>query len=125
MNKMILGGVTFTYNPKIEFPFIAPRKRNSTVDTYDGVAYFALAPTIKGVVVPLEWEWMPAAQYDSLNTLYQADDLIVFDPSGGSVGATTYNVIISELEGTYWLNMDTSESYRKNIKMRLLIMSAN
>lgn len=124
MNKMILGGVTFTYNSKINFPVIKPRKRNSTVDTYGGVAYFSLSPTIKGVMVPLEWDWMPAAQFDSLNTLYQADDLIVFDPSGGG-GGTTYNVIIKELDGIYWLNMDTNESYREKVKMELLIMSQN
>jgi len=125
MNKMILGGVTFTYNSKISFPIIKPRKRNSVVDTYGGVAYFALTPTIKGVLLPLEWDWMPAAMFDSLNTLYQADDVIVFDPSGGSVGATTYNVIIKELDGVYWLNLDTNDSYREKVKMELLIMSQN
>ena len=109
MNKMILGGVTFTYNSKISFPVIKPRKRNSTVDTYGGIAYFALDPVIAGVIIPLEWDWMPAAQFNSLNTLYQADELIVFDPSGGEEAATTYNVIIKELDGIYWLNLDTNE----------------
>ena len=125
MNKMILGGVTFTYNSKINFPVIKPRKRNSIVDTYDGAAYFAMSPTIKGVIIPLEWDWMPAAQFDSLNTLYQADDLIVFDPSGGDEGADTYNVIIVSLDGVYWLNMETNDSYREKVKMELLIMSQN
>jgi hypothetical protein len=123
MNKMILGGVTFTYNSKISFPVIKPKKINSFVETYTDVAYFSWPSSIKGVVVSLEWDWMPAAQFDSLNALYQADDLIVFDPSGGVDGVITYNVMITELDGVYWINMDTNDSYREKVKMSLLIMS--
>ena len=125
MNKMILGGVTFTENPKINFPVIKPKKVNAVVDTYDGVAYFGWTPRIIGTIIPLEWDWMSAAQFDSLNTLYQSDGVVVFDPSGGIAEATTYNVIVKELDGVYWLNLDTNEAYREKVKMELLIMSQN
>ena len=123
MNKMILGGVTFTYNSKINFPVIKPKKSNAHVETYSGVAYFSWTPTIKGVVIPLEWDWMPAAQFNSLEALYQADGLVVFDPSGGVNGATKYNVIMVKFDGVYWLNMETNNSYREKVKMELLIIS--
>jgi hypothetical protein len=125
MNKFILGAYTFEWNPIIKFPVIQKNKRNAVIDTYGGVAYFSFGSFIAGVIIPMEWEWMPATQYNDLNTLYQADELIIFDPSGGVDGATTYNVIVKDLEGVYWLNMDTSESYRKDIKMNILIMSEN
>jgi hypothetical protein len=121
MNKMILGGVTFTYNSKIDFPVIKPKKANAHVETYSGVAYFSWTPTIKGIVIPLKWDWMPAAQFNSIEALYQADDVIVFDPSGGVAGAAIYDVIIIKFDGVYWLNMDTNNSYREKVEMELLV----
>ena len=71
MNKMILGGVTFTYNSKIDFPVIKPKKANAHVETYSGVAYFSWTTTIKGIVIPLKWDWMPAAQFITLPWLWR------------------------------------------------------
>jgi hypothetical protein len=124
MNKFILGGLTFSYNPEISFPILRPKKTSSVVKTLSSVAYFSWPATIVGEIIPFEWEWMEATQFDSLDALYVADNEIIFDPSGGG-GGTTYNVILKELEGVYWLNLDTLEAYRKNISMHLLVLSQN
>lgn len=124
MNKMILGGVTFTYNPIISFPILRPKKDTSVLKTLESVAYFSWPATIIGEIIPFDWEWMPSEQFDSLDALYVADNEITFDPTGGG-GGPTYQVILKGLEGVYWLDIDTLQSIRRDVVMELLIISQN
>jgi len=118
---MTLGDVTFTYNPKISFPVIKPKVINSVIETYSGIAYFSWGPQIVGQEIPLEWEWMPEAQFAAINTLYQADDEVVFNPNNST---NTYNVRIKDFDGIYYVSKTTgTDVIRKNVKLNLLIMS--
>ena len=53
-------------------------------------------------------------------------DLVgIVGQSVGEVGPLLINPQIEELDGIYWLNLDTNESYREKVKMELLIISQN
>jgi hypothetical protein len=119
---MKLGTYTFTDNPE-EFIDIIAQKHSASVDTYTTVAYFSWGMLIDGKEIILEWDYMSKAQFDALDTLYQADTATVFDPQDGK--GNTYNVEITNLEGQYFVSPEVTgaRDYRKNVKMSLLILS--
>lgn len=117
-----LGGVSFTTNTKFD-KVIQPKKPTAIQPTYEGVAYFSWPATVIGQIITLNWEVMPTALYDSLDTLYQADTAVVLDPDDGS--SSTYNVELTDFSGAYYLYDSGSStfSHRTNVELKLLILS--
>ena len=121
MPNMSLDTYTFSVNPS-DMPIIKAERSASYVDTYSGIAFFSWGPVLPGREILLEWTYMPADMWDQLDTLYQADAEVIFDPQDGSGKA--YNVEILKLDGQWFLKWGTdSGTLRKNVKMVLLIMS--
>jgi len=116
---MQLGSYTFTQNPCEPMPVITEERRAKSIKTLGGVAFFSWGTFIQGQEVPLNWTSIPTAQYTQLLSLLNADAVLVWDPENGS----TYNVEILSLNGDYHLSTGAGASYRKNVKMVLLIMS--
>lgn len=118
---MILGGVTFSWNPS-GMVVLTPKLYCSQVLTYSGVEFFSWGASIVGVNIDIEWNYMPADQFDSINTLYQAAASIVWNPQLGD--AKTYNVMITNFRGKYFIELTSSSSIRrKDVVLSLLIMS--
>lgn len=121
MANMILGGVTFSWNPS-GMVVLTPKLYCSQVLTYSGVEFFSWGASIVGVNIDIEWNYMPADQFDSINTLYQAAASIVWNPQLGD--AKTYNVMITNFRGKYFIELTSSSSIRrKDVVLSLLIMS--
>jgi hypothetical protein len=122
MANMSLTGYTFAAQPNDMTPIRAERSC-AKVDTYSSVGFFSWGPLLPGKEILLEWTYMPADMFVSLDTLYQADAQVVFDPQDGT--SKTYNVEIIGLEGKYCLGKYglTSSELRKDVKMKLLIIS--
>jgi len=121
MGLISIGTWTPTANPS-NIPLIRPKKPTATVETYSGVAYFSWPALIAGQEVPLTWDFLPANEFVSLDALYVADSVQVFAPNDGS--DKTYNVNLKELDGEYHIiRDDESTTFRKNVKLILLIMS--
>lgn len=120
MANMKFGAHTIAWNPNSGFDIVRKRKPCASVDTYTGVAYFGWTPLLAGKEINLEWDYLDATEFDILDALYVTDDQIVWDLLGD--GTECYNVIIKNLDATYFLKYD--DSYiRKDVKMTLLIMS--
>lgn len=116
---MTLGGYTFALNPLDKVPVVGMEKRASAVPTLGGAEYFSWGLFYEGQTIPLEWNKCPTAQFNQLNTLFEADAQIVWDPEDGS----TYNVEIISLTADFHLSAAAGAAYRKNVKMKLVIMS--
>lgn len=120
MANMALGAYTFAQNPTT-LPMIKADRVTANVITYDSVAFFSWGASIVGNKILLEWDYMPTAQFTQLDTFYQADAALVWNPQDGS--SKTYNVEITGLDGKYHLAMETSDEWRKDVKLELLILS--
>lgn len=116
---MTLGGYTFALNPLDSVPVIGKEKRASVIDTLGGVAYFSWGLFQEGQIVPLKWNKCSTAQFNQLKTLYEANAEIVWDPENGN----TYNVEIISLTADYHFSAGAGASRRKNIVMKLIIIS--
>lgn len=122
MSNMALGGYTFASNPAEIDDIMMPLKRSASQETYTSVAFFSWGTSIVGKTIVLSWDYITCSMFDSLNTLYQADLPVVFDPQDGS--SKTYNVEIVDLNGKYHLGLASSADWeRKDVKLQLLIMS--
>ena len=115
MSSVIIGNVTPAIQPG-SMTLVRADKISAHVQTYSGVAYFGWTPTIVGKVIELTWNLLSAADFASLDALYQADAEVVFKPGEGS---TTYNVNVIGLDGSYQL----TRQMRGDVKLQLLIMS--
>jgi hypothetical protein len=62
---------------------------------------------------------MTVEQYIALQALWVADLSIVLNPDNG----LTYNVIIMDLRGVYFLNTANSNALRKDCELELLFLS--
>jgi hypothetical protein len=94
---------------------------NALLVTYSGYAYFSWPATLVGKVITMEWDYMTTAQYDSLYTKYTNDAIVIFNPRQDA--SFRFNVIIKSLIGKYFLNMSDSNSFRKDVKMELILVS--
>jgi hypothetical protein len=121
MAKMILGTFSFPHNPS-KMTMIRPFKPNAWKKTYSDIAYFSWATMIEGLELDLEWDFMAATTFATLDGLYIADAAVVLNPQDGS--GQTYNVEILTLDGIYHRGISTTAAnHRKNVKMKLLIIS--
>jgi hypothetical protein len=122
MGNIVLGSYTFAQHPSDINEMMKAVKECAHVKTYSSVAFFSWGTSLVGKIIEMTWEYMSCDQYDSIDTLYQADAQIVFDPQDGS--SKTYNVEIVEFNGKYHLGLTHDDNdYRKNIKLQILIMS--
>lgn len=114
---MQLGALTFTQNPeRMSVPQAA--KSAASVKTYSGTAYFSWGTLLAGQVLTLEWSFCPLAQYNSIQTMNEADAAVNFIPGNG----TTYSVEIMSFNGAYHLDQTASAEYRKDVTLKLLIL---
>jgi hypothetical protein len=121
MARMSLGAYTLLQNP-IEAGVIEKDKSCASVLTYTSVGYFSWGTSIIGKQVILGWNYMRSDQYASLQTLYEADVPVVFNPQDGR--SRTYNVEITNLSGNYFEKLTTPSSvFRKDARLTLLILS--
>jgi hypothetical protein len=121
MSNMVLGSYTFATQPS-SMTMIQKSREVATVKTYASVALFSWGATIVGKTIELGWLFMTTSQYASLQTIYEADVPVVFNPNDGS--SKTYNVEVISLDSDYFIKLDNSAgNHRRNAKMRLLIMS--
>ncbi|MHC1697784.1 MAG: hypothetical protein AB9919_06950 [Geobacteraceae bacterium] len=121
MGLISIGSWTPMANPS-NIPLLRPKKPVATVETYSGAAYFSWPPLIAGQEYPLTWDFLPADEFVALDALYVADAVQVFNPNDGS--GITYNVNLLDLEGEYHILRDNvATTFRKNVKLTLLIMS--
>lgn len=119
---MKIANYSLIWYPKSEnVEIIRPKKPNAVVETYDSVAYFSWTPILAGQKLSFEWDNMSVEQFDALDVLYQADNQVVLDLLGD--GTKQYNVMITDLNGTYFFIYEDNFVHRRNIKMELLVMS--
>lgn len=112
-----LGGITFTFNPDRQ-SIPARKKSVAAVPTYTSNAIFQWTAVWPGSIITLEWDFMPAAQYDDLVDVYLSIDPVEFDPDTGD---NTYQVVITEMTGEYFDVVADDLAYRKNVKLTLLV----
>jgi hypothetical protein len=120
MANMILDSYTFPKQPG-EMTMIEKEKMASSLLTYTSVAYFSWGASIIGKMIKLRWGGMTTAQFNTLQTKFEADAEVVFDPQDG--GGVTYNVEIMGLTGKYHLSLLDSAAFRTDVEMTLLIIS--
>jgi hypothetical protein len=119
MSNIELGGYTFLYNPA-RMTAIKPERSTGKVETYSSVAFFSWGSSIVGKEILMEWDVVEKSLVDELDTFYAADETIVLDPQDGS--GKTYNVEIEELSWDYHV-YKAAPTYRRNVKMTILILS--
>jgi hypothetical protein len=105
--------------------FTIPKKEKTiaTVSTYTSAVVFSWGADIVGKKIDLEWEWMSEAQFDQLQTLYEADAAVEWDPNRPGVGGMTYNVEILSCDGEYFEVVDEDMPHRKKVKLQLFVLS--
>lgn len=117
MSNISLGGSALAFNPS-DITLLRPDRFSAFTLTYAGVEFFSWGTSVIGKRIELSWDFLEAAHFDTLDTLFQSDSLAVFDPQDGS--AHTYNVQILSLEGKYYEGVTI---HRKDVRLVLLIMS--
>jgi len=117
---MILGAYTFAMNPATcTMPFA--KRSAAAAETVGGVEFFSWGTFIEGAEVTMTWEFMTVAQFASLVSLLTDDAQIVWTPGTG----TTYNVQILDLQGEYFLDQTVGAQFRKDVTLKLVIISEN
>ena len=116
---MQLGSYVFARKPGY-MTVIQANVVNSHRMTFTSVAYFSWGSDIVGKKIELRWAAMPAAMFESLDTIYQADAAVVWTPTD-VVGSTTYNVRLIAFSAEY---IPGDLLYRGNTVVTLLILSA-
>lgn len=120
MANMILDLYTFAKQPG-DMTLLEKDKHADTLLTYASVAYFSWGVSIVGKVINMKWGGMTTTQFNTLQTKYEADVQVVFDPQDGN--GKTYNVEIIRLKGDYHLSLLTSATHKINVGMDLVIIS--
>lgn len=118
---MSIGGYTLDSNPSGISGIIKPDLHNTVKLTYESYAYFSWGKTIIGKTISLTWKFLTLAEFNTLNTKYEADASIVLDPQDGS--GKTYNIRILSFDSAYHVQFSGADTYRKDAKMVLLIES--
>lgn len=121
MANMAFGAYTLVNNPA-KISVIKKNRYNAIVDTYSDVSHFSWTSTIVGKRLSLFWNFMTAAEFNTLNGYCEDNDDKVFDPQDGS--AKTYNVKITSMDADYLIFLTSAAGvYRKDVSMEVLIIS--
>lgn len=122
MASVIIGSHTCTLDP-MRMTMVRHDKSCAHVQTYDSVAYFSWGTSLVGKEILLEWPVMDAAEFATLDAIFQADASFTFNPNDG-LGTDTYTVEMTSFTGDYWRGRGvTTHETRKNVKMTLLILA--
>ena len=115
---MIIGGVTL---PEAYTPLECTKPRavrsSAVVSTYGGVAIFDWGSILAGKEIKLGWKSMTVALFESLDTLYQAGEAIVWD---SGIGGKVYRAKITAFDGA--LLFDKKGEYMLNVAMTLILL---
>jgi hypothetical protein len=117
----MLGGYTFPWKPD-KFGIPHPDLYKSLVRTWNTAVYFSWGTGIIGKNIELSWIWMSEDQWDELDAMYRANTPVTWDPEVLGVGP--YDVEIIGLEGELFDVADYQQPYRRDVKVRLVILSA-
>ena len=125
MANMALGTYTFNMNPSDITPFIKPDKINASTLTYSDVAYFSWPPSIVGKKFTLTWTIVSAAQFDTMDAIFQADLPVVWNPNNEY--GYLYTVQITKCDAVYYEKWTTAfegdtDVLRKNAVLELLVL---
>ena len=122
MSNMALDGYTFEKNPTNITATIEVVKNASYVSGFDGTPYeFRWTDTILGKEIPLEWNLMSNTMFAALQAKYVMEGTLVWDPQDGT--GRTFNVaVVPGFDPGYFVKFG-ADSYRKDVKMSLKIMS--
>jgi len=115
---MSLGGYTFAVNPA-NSTLPVKRRMGLPIETLTGVEMFSWGVVIAGARMTLEWEFMPTAEFNSIESLYIADAAVAWNPENGH----TYSVEILNLTGAYHIYSTSVSPYWKDVKLELMILS--
>lgn len=115
---MTLGSYTFA-QPPLTCTIPLKQRRASDIDTLGGTAFFSWGPFLAGQEVEIKWRWMATTMFDAIYALLVADAQVVWDPENGS----TYNVEITSFTGDYHLSAYAAAANKKNVVLKLVIIS--
>ena len=117
---MSLGSYTFYRNPET-CTYPQKHKRASVLETLGGVAYFSWGAFQAGQIIELYWPGMETTMFEELMTLFEADTQVVFDMDVGL--GITYNVEVLSLLGDFLAPYSGAAAIKKNVTMKLVIIS--
>ena len=87
------------------------------VSTYGGVAIFDWGSILAGKEIKLGWKSMTVALFESLDVLYQAGEVIVWE---SGIGGKVYRAKITAFDGA--LLFDKKGEYMLNVAMTLILL---
>lgn len=115
---MIIGGVTL---PEAYTPLECTKPRavrsSAVVSTYGGVAIFDWGGILAGKEIKLGWKSMTVALFESLDVLYQAGEVIVWE---SGIGGKVYRAKITIFDGA--LLFDKNGEYMLDVSMTLILL---
>ena len=116
---MTIGGIILPeqYTP-LECTKPRAERTIAVVNTNGGVAVFDWGSVLPGKEITLGWKSMTVALFETLDELYQAGNVIVWD---SGIGEKAYNVKIKGFDGS--LLFDRKNEYMLDITMSMIILS--
>ena len=115
---MSLGSYTFTQPPRTcTIPL--EKRRCKDIDTLGGAAFFSWGLYVEGQKIEIKWRWMSTTMFNAIYALLVADAHVVWNPETGN----TYNVEITGFAGDYHLSAYPGAANKKNVTLKLTIMS--
>lgn len=121
MTMMTLGAYTFEMNPQSTSHLMTPVKRSASLMTYDSIAYFSWGTTMKGKNIALRWDYCPVSQYEELQTLFESDVSMTFNPQDD--GGLSYTVEVTHLSGQFFNYLSRADWWRQKVELGLLFLS--
>lgn len=123
MANMSLGGHTFASNPS-KMTVLVKDKAAAEVLTYSSVAYFDWGRVWAGKPITLEWDYMLATEFDTLDALQDTAGDMIFDPQDGKT--KTYDVWFKHFDGQYHLDPTSGAGvFRSGVEMILIVKEQN
>lgn len=123
MANMVLGGHTFASNPS-RMTVLVKDKLLAEVLTLESVAVFDWGRLWAGKPLTLEWDYMPATEFDTMEALQDTVGDMVFDPQDGK--GKTYDVWIKSFDGQYFLSLTSNAGdFRSGVEMVLIVKEQN
>jgi hypothetical protein len=119
MANMSLGGHTFLSNPS-KMTVLLKKKYAVEEVTYSSVAFYDWGRSWAGMPVTLNWDFMEATDFDTIEALQDIAGDLVFDPQDGK--GKTFDVWFKFFDGEYHLDpRSASGVFRTNVEMKLVI----